>query len=52
MTYQDYVALAKKIEEYNQAYYVMDQPLISDAEWGCDDAGIDPNGRCTSRVET
>ena len=33
MTYQDYVALAKKIEEYNHAYYVMDQPLISDAQW-------------------
>lgn len=33
MSYQDYVALANKIEEYNHAYYVLDQPLISDEQW-------------------
>ena len=33
MTYNDYLALVQKIEEYNHAYYVLDQPLINDEQW-------------------
>jgi DNA ligase (NAD+) len=33
MTKQEYVALVEEIERYNYHYYVLDQPLVSDANW-------------------